>query len=66
MKYSVSTCVCLAFVISSVCAGEKLKYPDTKKVDQVDELHGVKVQDPYRWLEDDVRQSKEVAEWVEC
>ena len=64
MKYSVSTCVCLAFVISSVCAGEKLKYPDTKKVDQVDELHGVKVQDPYRWLEDDVRQSKEVAEWV--
>ncbi len=64
MKYSVSACVCLAIVISSVCAGEKLKYPETKKVDQVDELHGVKVQDPYRWLEDDVRQSKEVAEWV--
>ena len=64
MKYIVSTCVCLAIVISSVCAGEKLKYPETKKVDQVDELHGVKVQDPYRWLEDDVRQSKEVADWV--
>ncbi|MEI8019165.1 MAG: prolyl oligopeptidase family serine peptidase, partial [Schlesneria sp.] len=64
MKYSVLTCVCLAFVISSVCAGEKLKYPDAKKIDQVDELHGVKVQDPYRWLEDDVRQSKEVADWV--
>ncbi len=64
MKYSLTTCVCLAIVISSVSAGEKLKYPDTKKVDQVDDLHGVKVQDPYRWLEDDVRQSKEVAEWV--
>ncbi len=64
MKYSLATCVCLAIVISSVSAGEKLKYPDTKKVDQVDDLHGVKVQDPYRWLEDDVRQSKEVAEWV--
>ena len=64
MKYSVSTCVCLAFVIGSLSAGEKLKYPDAKKIDQVDELHGVKVQDPYRWLEDDVRQSKEVADWV--
>ena len=64
MKYSVSTCVCLAIVISSAYAGEKLQYPGAKKIDQVDELHGVNVQDPYRWLEDDVRQSKEVADWV--
>ena len=64
MKYSVSTCVCLAIVISSAYAGEKLQYPGAKKIDQVDELHGVNVQDPYRWLEDEVRQSKEVADWV--
>ena len=64
MKYSVSTCVCLAIVIRSAYAGEKLQYPGAKKIDQVDELHGVNVQDPYRWLEDDVRQSKEVADWV--
>src|SRR5216117_948530 len=44
----------------------KLKYPETKKVDVVDDYHGTKVADPYRWLEDDVRKSKDVAAWVEA
>lgn len=42
------------------------KYPITKKVDQVDDHHGTKVADPFRWLEDDVRESKDVAGWVEA
>jgi prolyl oligopeptidase len=43
-----------------------LKYPPTKKVDQADVFHGVKVEDPYRWLEDDVRKSSEVRQWVDA
>jgi prolyl oligopeptidase len=39
-------------------------YPETRRVEQTDEYHGVKVADPYRWLEGDVRESPEVAEWV--
>src|SRR5256885_5877495 len=42
----------------------KMKYPETRRVDQVDEYFGVEVPDPYRWLEADVRESPEVAEWV--
>jgi prolyl oligopeptidase len=40
----------------------QLKYPDTKKVEVVDDYFGTKVADPYRWLEDD--NSEETANWV--
>ena len=39
-----------------------IKYPDTKKIEQVDEYFGTKVSDPYRWLEDD--RSAETEAWV--
>jgi prolyl oligopeptidase len=56
----------LAFAVCASAEDKKLKYPETKKIDQVDDYHGTKVPDPYRWLEDDVRKSTEVAAWVEA
>ena len=40
----------------------RLPYPFTAKSDVVDDYFGVKVSDPYRWLEDDY--SPETAAWV--
>ncbi|HUS08852.1 MAG TPA: prolyl oligopeptidase family serine peptidase [Pyrinomonadaceae bacterium] len=40
-------------------------YPETKKVDTVDDYFGTKVADPYRWLEADAN-VPEVAAWVEA
>jgi prolyl oligopeptidase len=47
-------------------AKAKLEYPTTKALDLVEEIHGQKVPDPYRWLEDDVRTSSDVRAWVEA
>ncbi len=40
----------------------RFSYPPSRRVDQVDLLHGVSVSDPYRWLEDAA--SDEVKRWT--
>ena len=42
----------------------KISYPESKKVDQVDDYFGTKVADPYRWLEDE--NSAETKVWVQA
>ncbi len=42
----------------------KIAYPESKKVEQVDDYFGTKVVDPYRWLEDET--SLDTKAWVEA
>lgn len=66
--------VCLALLVGAACAAcdrsstevtAGLQYPETAEVEQIDDYHGTQVADPYRWLEDDVRESDAVEQWVE-
>lgn len=41
------------------------QYPETRRGDVVETLFGEPIADPYRWLENDVRNDAEVADWVE-
>lgn len=64
-----TSCVAAAILLTSAFsakADDSLSYPETKQVKHVDDYHGTKVADPYRWLEEDVRESDEVAAWVKA
>ncbi len=62
----------VVLLVAAGCKGRKqeagsgkrrgIAYPETRRVDLVEEYHGRKVADPYRWLEDD--NSDETAAWV--
>jgi prolyl oligopeptidase len=61
---AMSATVGAAGLATMLFAVEPPAYPVTKKTDQVDDYHGTKVADPYRWLEDET--SPETAAWVEA
>jgi len=66
-----------AMLTLAACGGEQqaeapeaadtaIDYPETETVDHTDTYHGVEVADPYRWLEEDVRESERVERWVDA
>ena len=44
--------------------GAQLQYPETKKIHELHDYNGIKVEDPYAWLEDD--NSEETKAWVQA
>ncbi len=64
-RFCIKSCLYMTFALAACNTSskmEKLSYPETKKVEIVDDYFGTKVIDPYRWLEDDM--SDETKEWV--
>jgi prolyl oligopeptidase len=61
------TLLLMAFLITSLCTplliAQRMQYPATKRLDHTDTYFGIRVPDPYRWLEDD--NSPETMKWVE-
>jgi prolyl oligopeptidase len=58
-------CAFALFLAGAAAAAQStMEYPSTRTSDAADTYHGVRVADPYRWLEDDL--SAETAAWVEA
>jgi len=54
----------LATTTSPAATAAALTYPQTRRDNVVERQFGVDVADPYRWLENDVRNDPAVREWV--
>jgi prolyl oligopeptidase len=59
-----SALVLAAVAGAAAFAAARLGYPQAPRGDVVDVWHGKSVPDPYRWLEADPRESRDVSSWI--
>jgi prolyl oligopeptidase len=64
MRRALLLAIPLLFAAPAIAQDAMIHYPDTHRVAQFDDQFGVKVADPYRWLENDVRTDPAVRDWV--
>ena len=66
MKVQILTVAVAAFAVNMMSAQKMMnnfKYPETKKVSHADDYFGTKIEDSYRWLEDD--RAEDTKDWVQ-
>jgi len=61
-----ATCLAACSAEAPDASNTQIDYPESIMVEHVDNYHGTEVADPYRWLEDDVRESDAVKKWVDA
>nr|WP_240310983.1 prolyl oligopeptidase family serine peptidase [Altererythrobacter sp. ZODW24] len=56
----------MAIVAATPVTAQTVTYPETRSEPLTETIFGEEIADPYRWLENDVRNDPEVAAWVEA
>lgn len=64
MPFGILAVALAALAVGVVRDGAQLSYPTTRRSDFSEKLFGVRIQDPYRWLED--ANSEETKVWVKA